>query len=327
MQESIHKNATPFAKRSRPASLNLSRKNHDRIYIICYEWHDTREICANRAAILCNCVSLSVCAVIQSVNRITVSKKDIYTCNAVFRRFPPFSAVFRRFPPFSAVSSPSPLPLPLALLPRPILHVNIQFARKYDSFCESNRSAEKLFPRQKIQIRNRRKQWNKDKIRCILTIHLHMSSVVSRVELLMSSGPPARVNLSRGRDTVHPWSLLLSTTNYPDHLYRLHLSRGAAPSKRPVQAITKRKRIIVFPTKLNDVGKSARHKITEYTIDRSSNSPRGNRNPRKDHERTTKLRSSFSSLSRVLLDHPAFPSRLTRSLWQVVEKSVIRVPA
>lgn len=127
-----------------------------------------------------------------------------------------------------------------------------------------------------------------------------------------------------------PVGPLLSTTNYPDHLYRLHLSRGAAPSKgrdEARQAITNRKRIIVFLRKRNDVGKSAKHKITEYTIDRSSNSPRRNRNPRKNHERTTKLRSSFSSLSPVLLDHPAFPSRLTRSLWQVVEKSVVRVPA
>lgn len=83
-----------------------------------------------------------------------------------------------------------------------------------------------------------------------------------------------------------PVRLVLSTTNYPDHLYRLHLSRGAAPSKgrdEARQAITKRKRIVVFLTKRNDVGKSARHKITEYTIvDRSSNSPRRNRYPRKN---------------------------------------------
>lgn len=144
MQESIHKNATPFAKRSRPASSNLSRKNHDRIYHLSRMARYARNLYQQNSHIvqLCQFVSLSVCAVIQSVNRIIVWKKGIYTCNtcnAVFRRFPPFSAVFSHFTRKCQIHA--------------ILSVKVTVLRK------------NCFFHKKIKIRNRRKEWNKDKIR------------------------------------------------------------------------------------------------------------------------------------------------------------------
>lgn len=195
----------------------------------------------------------------------TISKKGIYTCNAVFPRLPPFSPIFPNFTRKYQIHA--------------ILSVKVTALRKNCFFYKKFRFGTDGSNGTRIK-------------------YVYFNDPLTYEQRGIQSGIVDVLGTTCSCKSIQrtrhcsPVGLLLSTTNYPDHLYRLHLSRGAAPSKgrdAARQAITKRKRIIVYLTKRNDVGKSARHKITEYTIDRSSNSPRRNRNPRNNHEGTTKL--------------------------------------
>lgn len=132
-----------------------------------------------------------------------------------------------------------------------------------------------------------------------------MSSVVSRVELLMSSGPPARVNLSRERDTVHPWVCfwvddelsrsLIQTSPVTRRSTEQRARRGPTSNNKTKTCY----RVSDETERRREICQAQDHRIYDRSIvEFSEKKPESTKETRRDHETSIFLFFSFSCSSR-----------------------------